>query len=99
MEVAAGWAGFFPLTPCLADIQPGAETQFADPKKPIFLPARGQTVPADEDMGAVQPPVGATIKVIAKTGGIGHIAIEPFEGEIVRCGWMFREPSAHDPCR
>ena len=41
-----------------------------------------QTIAADEDMGAFQTPVGATIKVIAKTGGIGHIAIEPFEGEI-----------------
>ncbi len=80
-----------PLPPCLAEIQAGAEAEFADPEDAVLpgdrLPARRQAVAAEKDMAAFQPTVFAAIKVIAKFLRIGHIAVMPVEGlGVAGCG-------------
>ena len=69
-----------PLPPGLAKIQACAEAEFADQKALLFIPTSGQAVAGKEDMAAFQPPVGLAIKMVAKGGRIGHIAVAPFKG-------------------
>src|SRR5262245_20846110 len=68
-----------PLAPRFAEIQPRAETEFADQERCAFAPALGQSVARQKDMAAFEPTIGLTVKMIAKGLRIGHIAVSPFE--------------------
>lgn len=46
----------------------------------MLAPSVGQAVSRKEDVTAFQPSVGLAIKMVAKGGRIGHIAVAPLEG-------------------
>ncbi|MNZ89985.1 hypothetical protein D3C78_1089320 [compost metagenome] len=67
MQPGAAVAGLFPLAPCLAEVKPGAEAEFADAEDTLpFEPALWQAVSGQEDMAAFQPAVRLAIKMVVK---------------------------------
>ena len=69
----------FPLAQRLAEIKAGAEAELADDKFTSFDPTVGQPVAIEEHIGAFGAAVLTAIKMVAKGGRIGHIAVEPFK--------------------
>ena len=67
MQCGAAVAHLFPLAPCLAEVKPGAEAQFADAEGALpFEPTLWQTVSGEEDMATFQPAIRLTIKMVVK---------------------------------
>lgn len=79
MQVLAVCTVELPLPPGFGEVQAGAEAEFADQEVLPPAPSFRQAVAGEENVAAFQPPVGLAIKMIAKGGGIGHIAVAPFE--------------------
>ena len=73
------WRCCLPLPPGLAKFRPVPKP--SSPIRKVFLsvPTFRQAVAGKEDMAAFEPPVGLAIKMVAKGGRIGHIAVAPFE--------------------
>ncbi|GGD65775.1 hypothetical protein GCM10008012_07520 [Rhizobium anhuiense] len=79
MQVLAAGSVELPLPPGLGEVQAGAEAELADHEFLPPVPALRQAVAGEEDVAAFQPAIRLAIKMIAKGGGIGHIAVAPFE--------------------
>jgi hypothetical protein len=84
-------AAFAPPPPCLQEIEPRPETQFADSEIAAFRPTLRQPVAAHEHVTTFGPPVGARIEMVAKPLRIRHIAVEPSQ--------FIPFKVSHCPCR
>ncbi|CCF20213.1 protein of unknown function [Pseudorhizobium banfieldiae] len=84
-----------PLPPRLAEVQPRAEAEFADSEIAAGLPSIRQSVAGEKDVAAFEPTVAAAIKVVAKLGGKGHIALVPLKALVT----IFGNVVAHGQCR
>ena len=87
MQLRIRLAMLLPLPPGLAEIQAGAKAEFADQGGLLFIPACGQAVAVEKDVAAFQPAIGLAIKMVAKDGRLGHIAVAPFELLACRSGF------------
>src|SRR3546814_14566672 len=88
MQACAATTDELPLPPGFAEIQAGADAQFSDPERLGRRPARRQSVAVEKDVTAFQPPVAATVNVIATLPGVGHIALLPLEAITGRRGHL-----------